>query len=74
MYVTAYSANTARWIWSGDSTVQWDEVVCGTDLQFLSAITAIIGMFIGVAIGNSEEDGTAWILSGNLYVALQDLV
>ena len=46
--------------------------------NFLSAITAIIGMFIGVAIGNSGEDGTAWILSITagifLYVALVDLV
>jgi len=44
----------------------------------LSAITANIGMFIGVAIGNSGEDGTAWILSITagifLYVALVDLV
>ena len=46
--------------------------------NFLSAITAIIGMFIGVAIGNSHEDATAWILSITagifFYVALVDLV
>jgi len=44
----------------------------------LSAITAIIGVFIGVAIGSSEEDTTPWILSITagifLYVALVDLV
>ena len=44
----------------------------------LSAITAIIGMFIGVAIGNASEDSTAWILAITagvfLYVALVDLV
>ena len=44
----------------------------------LSAITAIIGMFIGVAISSSEEDTTPWILSITagifLYVALVDLV
>jgi len=46
--------------------------------NFLSAITAIIGMFIGVAIGSSEEDATPWILAITagifLYVALVDLV
>ena len=44
----------------------------------LSAITAIVGMFIGVAIGHASEDSTAWILSITagvfLYVALVDLV
>ena len=44
----------------------------------LSAITAIVGMFIGVAIGNASEDSTAWILSITagvfLYVSLVDLV
>jgi len=46
--------------------------------NFLSAITAIIGMFIGVAIGNTEEGATPWILAITagifLYVALVDLV
>jgi len=46
--------------------------------NFLSAITAIVGMFIGVAIGSSEEDATLWILAITagifLYVALVDLV
>jgi len=46
--------------------------------NFLSAVTAIIGMFIGVAIGSSEKDTTPWILSITagifLYVALVDLV
>ena len=44
----------------------------------ISAITAIIGMFVGVAIGNASEDSTAWILAITagvfLYVALVDLV
>ena len=44
----------------------------------LSAITAIIGMFTGVAIGNASEDSTPWILAITagvfLYVALVDLV
>ena len=44
----------------------------------LSAITAIIGMFIGVAIGHASEDSTPWILAITagvfLYVALVDLV
>ena len=44
----------------------------------LSAITAIVGMFIGVAIGNASEDSTPWILAIAagvfLYVALVDLV
>ena len=44
----------------------------------LSAVTAIIGMFIGVAIGNASEDSTLWILAITagvfLYVALVDLV
>ena len=44
----------------------------------LSAITAIIGMFIGVAIGNASDESTAWILAITagvfLYVALVDLV
>ena len=46
--------------------------------NFLSAVTAIIGTFIGVAIGSSEEDATNWILAITagifLYVALVDLV
>jgi len=44
--------------------------------NFLSAVSAIIGMFIGVAIAN--EDSTPWILAVTagvfLYVALVDLV
>ena len=46
--------------------------------NFLSAISAIVGMFIGVAIGRANEDSTAWILAITagvfLYVALVDLV
>ena len=44
----------------------------------ISAASAIVGAFIGVAIGNASEDSTAWILSITagvfLYVALVDLV
>ena len=44
----------------------------------ISAAVAIVGVFIGVAIGNASEDSTAWILSITagvfLYVALVDLV
>ena len=46
--------------------------------NFISALTAIIGTFIGVAIGSSEDDATNWILAITagifLYVALVDLV
>ena len=44
----------------------------------VSAATAIVGAFVGVAIGNASEDSTAWILPITagvfLYVALVDLV
>ena len=44
----------------------------------LSAAVAIIGMFVGVAIGHASEDSTPWILAITagvfLYVALVDLV
>ena len=44
----------------------------------LSAVVAIIGMFIGVAVGHASEDATLWILAITagvfLYVALVDLV
>ena len=44
----------------------------------LSAVVAIVGMFIGVAIGHANEDSTLWILAITagifLYVALVDLV
>ena len=46
--------------------------------NFLSAVAAIIGMFIGVRIGDASEDSTAWILAITagifLYVALVVLV
>jgi len=46
--------------------------------NFISALTAIVGMFIGVAIGSAEDEATPWILSITagifLYVALVDLV
>ena len=44
----------------------------------VSAATAILGMFIGVAIGNASEDAELWIFAIAagvfLYVALVDLV
>jgi len=46
--------------------------------NFISALAAIIGMFVGVAIGTSEDGATPWILAITagifLYVALVDLV
>ena len=46
--------------------------------NLVSALTAVIGMFIGVAIGNVSEVATSWIFviaAGIfLYVALVDMV
>ena len=46
--------------------------------NFLSAVVAIIGMFVGVGICHASEDAIPWILSFAaglfLYVALVDLV
>ena len=46
--------------------------------NFLSAVIAIIGMFVGVGIGHASEDSTPWVLAFAagvfLYVALVDLV
>ena len=47
-------------------------------LNFFSSLTAIVGFFIGVAIGTESEESTKWILTLAvglfLYVALVDLV
>ena len=46
--------------------------------NFLSALTAFIGMFIGVAVGNHSNEAITWILAITagvfLYVALVDMV
>ena len=47
-------------------------------LNFLSALTALIGFFAGVAIGTRSEEANKWLLvviAGQfLYIALVDLV
>ena len=47
-------------------------------LNFFSSLTAIIGFFVGVAIGTNSEAANNWILTIAvglfLYVALVDLV
>ena len=47
-------------------------------LNFASALTAILGFFIGVAIGTDSEESNEWLLAviaGQfLYIALVDLV
>ena len=44
----------------------------------MSAMTAIVGFFIGVGIGTSETEANDWILAITagvfLYIALVDLV
>ena len=46
--------------------------------NFISALTAIVGFFVGVAIGTNSESANSWILAIAagvfLYVALVDLV
>ena len=46
--------------------------------NFISALTAIIGFFVGVGIGTASEEANAWILAAAagvfLYIALVDLV
>ena len=46
--------------------------------NFVSALTAVLGFFIGVAIGTSNEEANNWILAIAagvfLYIALVDLV
>ena len=46
--------------------------------NFASSLTAVIGFFMGVAIGTSTSDANGWILAAAagvfLYIALVDLV
>ena len=46
--------------------------------NFLSALTAVLGFFVGAAIGTESEEANGWILSGAagffIYIALVDLV
>ena len=46
--------------------------------NFLSALTAILGFFVGVAVGTESEEANSWILAiaaGTfIYIALVDLV
>ena len=47
-------------------------------LNFISALTAVIGFFIGVAISTTSEEVNGWILAFAaglfIYIALVDLV
>ncbi len=47
-------------------------------LNFLSALTAVAGFFVGVAIGTDSEEAQNWVLAFTagqfLYIALVDLV
>ena len=46
--------------------------------NFASALTAVIGFFVGVAIGTESEEVNGWILAFSaglfIYIALVDLV
>ncbi len=46
--------------------------------NFFSALTAVVGFFVGVAISTTSEDANGWILALAagifLYIALVDLV
>ena len=46
--------------------------------NFISSLTAILGFFIGVAVGTESEDANNWILAIAagifIYIALVDLV
>lgn len=46
--------------------------------NFASALTAVIGFFVGVAIGTESEEVNGWILAFAaglfIYIALVDLV
>ena len=47
-------------------------------INFLQSLTAVVGLFIGVAISTRSESASNWILSITaglfLYIALTDLV
>ena len=46
--------------------------------NFASSLTAIIGFFVGVAVGTSTSEANSWILAAAagvfLYITLVDLV
>ena len=46
--------------------------------NFLSALTAVLGFFVGAAIGTESEEANGWILAAAagffIYIALVDLV
>ena len=46
--------------------------------NFVSALAAVVGFFVGVAIGTNNEEANNWILAIAagvfLYIALVDLV
>ena len=46
--------------------------------NFVSALTAVLGFFVGVGIGTNSEEANSWILALAagifLYIALVDLV
>ena len=46
--------------------------------NFVSSLTAVVGFFIGVAVGTASSDANGWILAAAagvfLYIALVDLV
>ena len=46
--------------------------------NFVSALTAVLGFFVGVAIGTNNEEATTWTLAIAagifMYIALVDLV
>ena len=46
--------------------------------NFISSLTAILGLFVGVAIGTTSEEANSWIFAATagifLYIALVDLV
>ena len=55
--------------------MSWYVAIC---FNFVSALTAVLGFFVGVAIGTSNESANNWILALAagvfLYIALVDLV
>ena len=46
--------------------------------NFVSSLTAVVGFFVGVAVGTASTDANSWILAAAagvfLYIALVDLV
>ena len=46
--------------------------------NFMSSLTAVVGFFVGVAVGTTSTEASDWILAAAagvfLYIALVDLV